>query len=244
MLQKRPINKNDYGAWEVLTRDYLVKSFGSESPNVDSVMDVGKYGSFPMNASEGWWERHRFESLQRQVVVLDSLLELLNTEIELATEHAPVQDGTTPGNSVFLVHGHSESVLQAVARFLEKLELKVTILREQPNEGRTIIEKFIDYSDVGFAVVLLTGDDRGGTKLEPYDNQRSRARQNVILELGFFIGKLGRKRACALYEPGVEIPSDYQGVLFIAIDESGAWKLALARELRAAGFEIDMNRAL
>lgn len=127
---------------------------------------------------------------------------------------------------------------------MEKFGLDVVILREQPNSGRTIIEKFIDFSDVGFSVVLLTGDDLGGAKETPHDKQKPRARQNVILELGFFLGKLGRKRVCALYQEGVEIPSDYDGVIFIPLDKNGAWHMLLARELKAAGLSIDLNKAL
>lgn len=147
------------------------------------------------------------------------------------------------GSSVFLVHGRNEAVRETVARFLEHLDLRVIILHEQPDRGRTIIEKFEDYSkDAGFAVILLTGDDRGGLKEEDPSTYPLRARQNVILELGFFLGTFGRDRVCALYEEGVDIPSDYQGVLFTKLDSD--WKLKLARELKAAGFPVDLNRAL
>ena len=118
-----------------------------------------------------------------------------------------------------------------------------TILREQPNRGRTIIEKFEDYADVGFAVVLLTPDDRGGTISGKPEKYMPRARQNVIFELGYFIGRLTRNRVCALYAAGVEIPSDYNGVLFIELDDKGAWKLEVAKEMKAAGLDIDMNLA-
>jgi hypothetical protein len=76
--------------------------------------------------------------------------------------------GSAPtGHRVFLVHGHDQAVLQEVARFLERLDQDVIILREQPNRGRTIIEKFEDYGDVGFAVILLTPDYRGGPASDP-----------------------------------------------------------------------------
>ena len=118
-----------------------------------------------------------------------------------------------------------------MARFLEQLELSPIILHEQPNQGRTIIEKFEEYSDVGFAVVLLTPDDVGGPADES-STQRPRARQNVILELGFFLGKLGRERTCALLVDDVEIPSDYDGVLYIPMDDQDAWRFPLIRELK------------
>ena len=142
-----------------------------------------------------------------------------------------------------MVHGHDEGARETVARFLEKLQLECVILHEQPNKGRTIIEKFEDYADVAFAVVLLTPDDRGGISTGPFESQRSRARQNVLLELGFFLGALGRSHVCALYVKDVEIPSDYSGVLFLPLDEGGAWRMALLRELIAAGLEVDANSA-
>lgn len=148
----------------------------------------------------------------------------------------------SPSGRVFLVHGHDEKVRETVARFLEKLRLTPVILHEQPNKGRTIIEKFIDYSDVAFAVVLLTADDRGAASSDATEKTlRARARQNVILELGFFLGKLGRERVCSLYEDGVEIPSDYQGVLFVKLDQEGAWRFRLAKELKEGGLPVDLN---
>jgi predicted nucleotide-binding protein len=115
------------------------------------------------------------------------------------------------------------------------------ILHERPDKGRTIIEKFEDYSDVQFAAVLLTPDDMG--KARDDDNLKPRARQNVIFELGFFIGKLGRENVCALHKGDVEILSDYQGVVWKSMEGDG-WRFELAKELRAAGFDIDANRLL
>lgn len=109
-------------------------------------------------------------------------------------------------NKVFIVHGHDELALQSLARFVEKLGLQAIVLKEQPNQGRTIIEKFEDSArEVGFAVVLLTPDDLGGVA----DNSApsSRARQNVIFELGYFAGALGRGRVCLLRKGDIEIPS-------------------------------------
>jgi predicted nucleotide-binding protein len=158
---------------------------------------------------------------------------------------ATTQDSEAPVHTrrVFLVHGHDERVRETVARFLEKLDLECVILHEQPNKGRTIIEKFEDYADVAFAVVLLTPDDQGGLAGGPSESQKTRARQNVLLELGFFLGALGRSCVCALYVEGVEIPSDYSGVLFLPLDNGGAWRMGLLRELIAAGLQVDANRA-
>jgi Predicted nucleotide-binding protein containing TIR-like domain len=138
---------------------------------------------------------------------------------------------------IFLVHGHADEVKQTVSAFLKTLSLDVVILHEQPNQGRTIIEKFEKHSDVGFAVVLLTPDDIGAP-VGDATKTRHRARQNVILELGYFIGKLGRGRVCSIYVSGVELPSDLHGVLWVAYDRDGKWQSQLAKEINAAGIEV------
>jgi predicted nucleotide-binding protein len=143
--------------------------------------------------------------------------------------------------AVFLVHGHDEAAKESTARFVEKLGLRAIILHEQPNAGKTVIEKFEAHSNVGFAIVLLTPDDIGAPRNKSNET-KPRARQNVILELGYFMGKLGRGRVCALYKEGVEIPSDYQGILYIQMDSAGAWRMALAKEIKNAGIDVDLNK--
>jgi predicted nucleotide-binding protein len=245
-LKEAPsISEDDYASWEMLTRNFLEKAFGVNSPNISSITDVGKYGSFPMGEDDRFWEEHRRQSLTTQLVKLRGLVELLKTESQLQDAGVSAAGQTTnpTGHRVFLVHGHDEAALHETARFLSKLEQSVLILREQPNKGQTIVEKFEEYSDVGFAVVLLTPDDSGSPAENP-EQARPRARQNVIFELGYFIGRLGRNRVCALYRRGVEIPSDYAGVLYVEMDDRGGWKLELAKELKAANLPVDMNKAL
>ena len=116
---------------------------------------------------------------------------------------------------VFIVHGHDDKLKLEVARFLEKLQLEPVILHEQANQGKTIIEKIEDETDVGYGIVLYTPCDRGGTKDTAFENMKFRARQNVIFEHGFLIAKLGRGRVCALLDGDVEQPSDINGVLYI-----------------------------
>lgn len=244
LLEKRPITSDDHSSWELLAENLLAKAFGRNSPNIASVVEVGKWGSFPMNAGEAWWENHRATTLRSQVRQMEGLKELLQTEVQLSGGQAVKASPDARGHRIFLVHGHDDRALHETARYLEKLRQDVIILREQPNQGRTIIEKFEDYADVGFAVVLLTGDDRGGPVSVATDSLKLRARQNVVFELGYFIGRLGRNRVCALYVDGVELPSDYSGVLYTKLDASGAWRLELAKELKAAGLPVDMNDAV
>ncbi len=145
-------------------------------------------------------------------------------------------------NKVFVVHGHDEGARESVARLLEKMGFEAIILHEQANQGRTVIEKVEAHSDVGFAVVLLTPDDEGRAKGKPLESLKPRARQNVLLELGYFIGRLGRGRVCALRRGEVEIPSDFAGMVWVPMDSSEGWKISLARELNVAGHPIDMNK--
>lgn len=170
--------------------------------------------------------------------MLEQIAEGVADVREKLAASSSVADIDWRSKKVFIVHGHNEGVRESVARFLEKLNLAPIVLHEQPNRGRTIIEKFFDYAEVTFAVVLLTADDYGGPQKHKRRKPRPRARQNVILELGFFLGKLGRERVCALYEEGVEIPSDYQGVLFVPLDSQQAWQMRLAIEMKEAGLDI------
>ncbi len=163
---------------------------------------------------------------------------------------AAIGTGEPPqSRDIFVVHGHNEAAREEVARFLQKCDLNPVILHEQASGGRTVIEKLEHYSNVSFAVVLLTPDDVGGEASKnpapngDYHLQR-RARQNVIAELFYFIGKLGRNRVCALMKDAVEIPSDIGGVVYTPMDAAGAWKMALLRELKVVGHPIDWQRAL
>jgi predicted nucleotide-binding protein len=148
-------------------------------------------------------------------------------------------------NSVFLVHGHDEGTKQAVARFLEKLGITPVILQEQINKGMTVLEKFEVYAArAGFAVILMTPDDCGYPVSGNEVSKRFRARQNVVLELGYFAAKLGREKTLVLKKGEIEMPSDVFGLVYESMDSGEGWKLTLAKELKAAGFDADLNKAL
>jgi predicted nucleotide-binding protein len=181
----------------------------------------------------GWIGRSPLEGLRDD---LQYCIDLLSGVRTMAVR----SDAVRP-NAVFLVHGHDLGRVETVARFLEKLGLDVVVLKEQPNQGQTVIEKFERHADVGFAVVLMTPDDLGKAAAET--ELHPRARQNVLLELGYFMARLGRARVCALHAEGVEIPSDYSGVLWISFDPADGWRASLVKELKAAGLQFDPSRA-
>ncbi len=143
-------------------------------------------------------------------------------------------------SKVFIVHGHNEVMKQTTARVIEKLGLEAIILHEQANGGDTIIEKFSAHGNVGFAVVLFSKDDVGRGKDE--SDLKPRARQNVIFELGYFVGKLGRTRVMGLLEdsPDFEVPSDIKGVAFTKYSTTNnEWKYELVKELDNAGYSVN-----
>lgn len=143
---------------------------------------------------------------------------------------------------VFIVHGHDEGPREGVARFLSNVGLEPVILFEQASGGKTVIEKIEANQDVGFAVVLMTADDEGGVRGSGI--HAPRARQNVLLELGFFMGKLGRSRVFALVKGDIEIPSDFAGVVWGRMDTNQGWKQTLGKELEEAGYSIDWKKAV
>lgn len=203
-----------------------------------------RIGGYP-HPIEDIWEGYQ-EGIDRAVTKLQTLKAVFEERLadldvrDVSSE----QESLAPSSPrIFLVHGHDAATKLGVARFLERLGLEPIILHEQANEGKTIIEKFEVHSAVDFAVVLLTPDDMG-YPLDKPELTQPRARQNVIMELGFFLGSLGRGKVAVLYKKGVEIPSDYQGVAFISLDESDGWHLQLARELKKAGLNVDLNRVV
>lgn len=148
----------------------------------------------------------------------------------------------TMNKKVFIVHGHDNEAIQEMARTLERDGFEAIILREQPDGGLTIIEKIEQNTDVDFAVVLYTQCDKGRAKAMPIEQERYRARQNVVFEHGYLIGKLGRDHVCALVKGDVETPGDISGVVYVPMDEHGAWKMRLARNMQDIGLPVDMNK--
>lgn len=228
----------------------LAELYGAETPeywrfsvHLDRASINMAYESPLSEVREGYRE-----GLADAIAKIQSLVELFEEQVDLPERHeqpaAIVQDATVrpvPARKVFIVHGHDEAAKLEVARFVERLGLEPIVLHEQLNRGQTIIEKFERHAaEAGFAIVLLTPDDMG-YRAGQQDQAVARARQNVILELGFFVGALGRQNVVALNK-GVEIPTDLQGVIYEPMDERGAWRTNLAREMRSAGIAVDMNR--
>jgi predicted nucleotide-binding protein len=184
------------------------------------------------------------EDVEHQITKLKSIVERLGLYQEAIPQSTiPIEAaGSENRSQVFVVHGHDGAPKAEVARFIERLGFEAIILHERPNKGRALITKFREEAaDVGFAVVLMTPDDLG--KAEKTDDLKPRARQNVVFELGFFIGKLGPERVAALVKGDIELPSDFDGVVYISLDKED-WQAKLGSELEAAEYTIDWNKVM
>ena len=231
--------------WRRDTQVALTNTFGDKSRHIQDFTNIYYWPGYAP-APESKMRDAYVSGLDSAASVLESMIDEIEEywEDEQQTSPSPAVQGHERTNTkeVFVIHGRDSEAKETVARFLTRLDLTPVILHEQPNQGRTIIEKFEQHAQVGFAVALLTPDDVGALQ-DKRNDLKPRARQNVVFELGYFLGRLGRERVCALTKGNVEIPSDYDGVVYISLDDGG-WKMNLIRELKNAGFEVDANRAL
>lgn len=201
-------------------------------------LDITTEGHYP----------EKFEELKTTLIkALQICLEAVDHDAygELRQATSSSESGAI-SNKVFVVHGHDTELKNDVERFIHEVGLVPIVLHRQPDQGKTLIEKFEHYCDVGYAFVLLTPDDIGypRTQEDIPDEKRSheyRARQNVIFEFGFFVGRLGRNRVCCLYKEGVVPPSDLSGLVYKKIERSlDSQAYSIIKELKAAGYDIRM----
>ncbi len=147
---------------------------------------------------------------------------------------------------VFLAHGRNELWKQAVAHLLEHAGSdEITILNERPSERATLVQQIGEHAPGSrYAIVLLTADDVGAPRkeaeAEPYFTPR--AHQGVVFEMGFLVAALTPDCVCVLYEDGVEVPCDLEGIAYVRLDLAGTWQPKLLLHLRKAGFDYDLNR--
>ncbi len=233
--------------WRDRLSSYLDKTLPGESERLAQRLGSYRWSDLryqQTNPQKWFWGRYG----EQAVAFLDGLVDELKQckyvvkNVEETTYPIASKVSTKGRAKVFVVHGHDEAMKQSVARTLMKLKLEPIILHEQPDSGKTIIEKFERDSDVGFAVILLSPDDMGYKKDDGAKKAKPRARQNVIFELGYFVGKLGRNKVMALKRgDDLEVPSDLSGVVYTPFDDHGAWRLKLVKELKAAGYNADAN---
>lgn len=160
--------------------------------------------------------------------------DIVNANPEKSREKPKLVDGGT----VFIIHGHDALLKTEVQLLMHRAGVQSVVLHEMADRGRTIIEKLVGETErAGYAIALLTPDDltEGG---------QGRARQNVILEIGYFLGKLGKERLRMIVKEGVEVPSDLQGILYEKHDANGAWRMKLLKEMRTVGIFVDLQSVI
>lgn len=240
-LKKLKRNSAEFKAWLSNSETLLCKVFGDETVYIKNFKNI-KYTIYNLgNISEEELQAKYQKGLDEANILIQSYIEnimiLDSDEEEIIDVDGINQDAS---NKIFIVHGRDDVAKLEVARYLEKLKLQPIILHEQANEGKTIIEKIETYTDVKYAVVLYTPCDIGGLKGSSSEELKDRARQNVVFEHGYLMGKIGRNKVSALVKGSIETPNDISGVVYISMTE-GNWQINLAKELKAAGYEIDFN---
>jgi len=222
--------RNALRQWNEYNLALLKRMFGS-SAIVGDYDSLKPYGEFHHDIAV---DKLRFlENVNALLAQLTGILQRLPLYVEPSL---PVATITPKSNKVFIVHGRDDALKKVARDFIAGLGLEPIILHEQANRGLTLIQKINEYSDVAFAVVLLSPDDSG--RLQTSSKSKPRARQNVVFEWGFFWGKFGGEHVAALYKENVELPSDLNGVLYIPFDEDGEWKMKLVQELQTVGFNL------
>lgn len=229
--------ENEYRKWNRKSWRYIESIFGKNSQHINEQtgIELECYNSYSDCDS-----KEIFLSGKKE---MQSLLESFIEEIEEWDDHSSnLRKKSIPEidkSKVFIVHGHDDGLKNEVARFIEKLDLKAIILHEQPNAGKTIIEKIEFYSNVGFGIVLYTECDIGSKKGE---EPKSRARQNVVFEHGFLIGRLGREFVSHLATSNIEMPNDISGTVYV--DKDNNWENDIFKELKHAGYNVDANKIM
>ena len=223
----------EFRAWRAKAERFLIEKFGKDSyeRNLLTKTSFSVFSLSKVSRSEN--VQACKEGLEQSKAIFFTYLEELKEDV--ITEPAIAK--TLSFDKVFIVHGHDGELKQSVARIIEKQGIEAIILSEQANKGRTIIEKFEDYSDVGGAICLFTADDYGRAKKDITDS--TRARQNVVLETGYFMGKLGRDHVVLLADKAIEMPSDLSGVVYT---DTSKWEIDLLKELKAMGYTVDFNK--
>lgn len=236
-----------FNAWRRKFTQFLNENLPGEVTTLDSKLS---HFAFVVHRGESDAQRFWREDGETMLAYIDSLkIDIENDEYDFSEPEISSEPNSSELErddidltQVFIVHGHDGEAKERTARFVEKLGFKAIILHEQANRGRTIIEKIEKYSNVGFAIVLYTPDDLGNVKADAEKGEiKPRARQNVVFEHGYLIGKLGRESVVPLVAGNIELPNDISGMVYISDKD---WQVDIAKEMKDAGYDIDFNKVL
>ena len=171
---------------------------------------------------------------------------LSSTEKNMPLNQSAASTSGNLGRRIIVVSGADSEMKQAVTGVLTKLSLIPVVICEEPSQGKKIVENFRrDYADVGFAAVLLSPDDFAYAKNEAATKRKLRPQQDVVFELGFLLGKLGKGKVHVFFRECTNfVPTDFEGIKVTAFDDRDSWKLVLMRELTNCGYHVDADRVL
>ena len=234
-LLKKDITRSstEFKAWKMKAERYLISCFGETSHEYSEFKKLDFTTIFwGQSIAQSEYVTSCHEDIKTAIAIFKVYLEEAKEESTNVIHNQPMNY-----SKVFIVHGHDGELKESVARVIEKQGIEAIILSEHSNQGRTVIEKFENYSDVGGTICLFTADDFGRAK--DSENDSCRARQNVVFEAGYFMGKLGRDHVAILADKGVEIPSDLAGVVYT---DTNNWQVAMLKELKAMGYNVDLNK--
>lgn len=220
---------SEFKSWHGRCIRYFENNFGKDSAEYKQFSNIKFESALIDDKQDHLW---CIEGLKIAKDMFDDILD--------ENEQAPTAiQNKVSENKIFVVHGRNDALKETVARLLEQQDIEPIILHELSSGNKTLIEKLEHYSkDVRAAIILITPDDDG--KLKTEDTYKSRARQNVIFEAGYFIGYLGRENVSLIVsdDKSIELPSDLNGVVYA----NGMWQYILMNELKAMGFDIDLNK--
>lgn len=224
-----------FKAWKNEAERFLINHYGQKSYECDSFTKIRFMVRYVGTVED------QIAQCAKGLAIAKEIFTSYLTEMEEEQDYIQSSDsfGNRSFKKVFVVHGHDGELKEAVARMVEKQGIEAIILSEQANRGATIIEKIENNSDVGAAICLFTTDDSGKSNTET--DYHSRARQNVVFEAGYFMGKLGRENVVMISDPDIEIPSDLSGVVYT---NKNFWQVEVLKELSEMGFSIDLNKLL
>lgn len=239
-LEKKPFSFSGYKLSEEVIERLVIRESNQDTSSFVKEQN-NMPGAFPLTRKEHIMneEKDYSQDITRQVIKLAEK-ELNKSSEEFNTQQIQ-QVEEIDNNKVFIVHGHDDFAKTEVEAFIRRIGLEPIIIHQQANRGQTIIEKIEAHSDVKFGIVLYTPCDLGAAKADATnDNFKPRARQNVVFEHGYLIGKIGRENVAALVKEEVETPNDISGVVYIKMDSYQRWHMDLAKELKSAGCNVDL----
>jgi predicted nucleotide-binding protein len=236
-LKTHNFKSADFQQWHRDTKVALENIFGERDGHVYEFTWISyKRLSLRGHLSEVKHHEAFVEGLSRAAVLLKSVIKEIMEfwpDDKFAAGEGPSQTGRF-GHDILIIHGGDEQAKQKVIDFANELDLKTVVLHEQENRGRGIAKRFEDYANIGFAVALLTPDEKGA--------QKPRARQDVVFEFGLLAGKLGRERVCALVKGDIERPTDIDGIVYVTMNDAGEWRMKLAGEIQSSGIEVSLMK--